>query len=230
MERKGVRIVNGRRRDVTLPGGAGPAACSAAFEAGQVAVGRDVGESGRGQQLTYGLALAVAVLDDQPATRHEVRRRRWSMTRSASRPSVPANSAPCGSKRRTAGSTRRIVLRNVRRIAGDEVEALVRDRLEPVARRGTRRWRGRAAPRCAGQRRRRRRRCRCRPHGARAVPAQWPAQWRRCRRRGPAPAPARRAASASSASSTTSSVSGRGMSTSGVTSSGSDQNSFSPRM
>ena len=49
-----------------------PATFSAAIQAGQIRVGRDVGEPRGTQQFAYGKALAVAVLDDQPTSWRQV--------------------------------------------------------------------------------------------------------------------------------------------------------------
>ena len=147
------------------------------------------------------------------------------------RPSAPPNSATSGSWRTSRRQRRLVAVLDVRRVGGDQVERACRRR------RGTR-WR---RTRC-GPRRRGARRCRA-PRRARRPRRRWRrtaqlGSFVRQRHRDAAAAGAdvgdarrrQRAPQRRRASSTMNSVSGRGISTAGVTTKSRPQNSRTPTM
>ena len=176
-------------------------------------------------------ALQVAVFDDQPAAAAAgAGPPRRSRSRSASSPSGPEIERRVRFESAHAALDARVIVCNVRRIADDQCEVFVRARLHTTSPGETPCSRVRAARRCWRQSRPPPAKCPCRSTCRRGrswaiASAIAPLPDARSRTR-----PGASRGSRASASSTASSVSGRGISTSGVTSSGNDQNSFSRRM
>ena len=126
------------------------------------------------------------------AGRAASRRRSATIARIASRPSAPANSAPCGSHSRTIGSTLGIVVGDVRRVGDDQVERAAQRRraarrtTSPDANRTLHRAPARARRGWPGPRRARRPTRRSATPSCRRAAARPPAtgRSRRCRCRG----------------------------------------------
>ena len=196
----------------------------------QIGVRAYVSEAAAHKSFAHRDGLGPAVLQDEPAAGLQVLRppaRRSA--RSLPGPVTPAISATSGSKRPTSGARSVIAARDVGRIRGDDVETPARERGEPAAaleadvaelqpRRIAPRDLERLAGHIDGRDLQRRALARDRERDGAAAGAEI------------RHAPVASGRSSASARSTTSSVSGRGISTAGVTSSSSDQNSCCPRM
>src|SRR5512135_671108 len=109
-------------------------ALGAALAPGEVTVRGDVGKSGGGEEVADLRPLEVAVLDHEPAARHEVRR--GIAHDFAQRPESvgPRVERGVGLEATHAALDARVAFRDVRRVADDEGEALVVHRFEPRSR------------------------------------------------------------------------------------------------
>ena len=217
-------VFSGHGADST--GYRGARALRHALVPGEVGPGRHGGESRGCEKRAHRGALARAVLDDEAARRLEMPGRRGDDGRDR-RESVRARDQGAPRLMRQRGK-RRVGRRDVGRIRGDRVEAGAGEAARTRSPRRSAGYATRAARHCASPPRALRR---SHPSPSRRRPGargRWRARSRRCPCRDRGPRAARGRAIAASAHSTTSSVSGRGTSTSGVTSRSSDQNSRRP--